>query len=108
MITIKQIKRDEYILKNIHPIKLFLSIFFGLLILLILSNSIGIVLYNSDRVGSYIVGDYYNKGVIFYISPYLELELYFVNLAIVIGSLIVISIFYSAFKYYLRYKLDNL
>jgi hypothetical protein len=108
MITIKQIERDERALKNIHPIILFLSILCGTTILFLLSKTISLMLYDSDGIGSFIIGDFTNGMLIFFRILNLEIIINIRYLIEFIRYSIILILMYIIFKKYLKYNRDNL
>lgn len=104
MITIKQIGRYEDIIKNIHPIILLLC---GIVVLL-LSKTISLILYNSNGVGLFIIGDFTSGIILRYQISYIEIIVNINYLISIIFNLIIIFIIYFGFKIYLNYKQDNL
>lgn len=108
MITISHIQRWEVIFNNIPFVKLYSIILIGILALLIFSNSMGIILYNSDGVGSDILGDSWGGMTIIYIPHLLEININISNIIFIIALFIIIGTTYSGFKEYLEYKRENL
>jgi|WetSurMetagenome_2_1015567.scaffolds.fasta_scaffold682139_2 hypothetical protein len=108
MITIKQVERDERTIKNIHPRILFLSILFGTIVILLLSKTISLILYDSYGVGSFIIGDF-TKGLIISCQIVtLEIIINISYLISIIQSFIIVALIYIIFKEYLKYNKDNL
>lgn len=62
MITIKKVNAFEKSViqyKKDHPIRFYIILFLGLFKLSAITNCFSLVLYNSNGVGEYIVGDFY-------------------------------------------------
>jgi hypothetical protein len=108
MITIKQIEQDERTLKNIHPKILFLSILFGTIVILLLSKTVSLILYDSHGIGSFIIGDFTDGTIILFHIFDLEITINIGYLISIIQSYIIVILTYIIFKKYLEYKRDNL
>ncbi len=111
MITIQKINRlesDIKIYKHNNPIKFWAYITSILFLLLILTRSIAIMLFNSSGVGTLIIGDFYSGlityGTLYGVRIYININQLF---SFVIISILMIFL-YIKIKDLLIYRNENL
>jgi hypothetical protein len=111
MITIKKINKFESDIrryKQENPIKFWAYITSILFLLLVLTHSIAIMLFNSSGVGTFIIGDFYSGlityGTLYGVRIYLNINQLF---SFVIISILTIFL-YIKIKDLLMYRNENL